>query len=303
MSHSSSSRPVTPNTASRRTSRRQSHRSSGVNLLSQSPKIHYPVDADNLPLESEANTEKFERLSDALEDLDANMTNLSSIHDAISNQFNESFASFMYGLSMTMWCVDFPGCPTREAWERLQARKEMDETIRTLSARVEAARLENTKLKQKLVEISKPGEGPKRPIGNTQRSATRVLSQSNQRNNRGNEDDSYVTNEGSFVVNPPNAPNLALAPAQRLRTTRLSRIPQPIKTASNRSSSPEVTVSSSKRGAGPNLNQPPRYMRGLFDTSNTAKFSSGNSQMRRSGGGISKSGTPSRRVDNRPRFR
>ena len=58
-------------------------------------------------------------------DIDLHMHDLCHIHDHISNQFNESFASFLYGLSMTMWCVDFPGCPSREQWEApISKRKE-----------------------------------------------------------------------------------------------------------------------------------------------------------------------------------
>ncbi|ABN64551.2 predicted protein [Scheffersomyces stipitis CBS 6054] len=315
---SSSSRPVTPNMNSRRSSRRQSRRSSGAYLLSQSPKIHYPVDVNQMPLESAANTEKFERLSDSLEELDANMNNLSSIHDAISNQFNEPFASFLYGISMTMWCVDFPGCPTRQAWERLQKRNEIDKTIRELNTRVSQAKEENESLKKKLVEISKP-EPLKRPqLSQSQPKANLQQSQfqSSSRAYRGtraprvpstlqrgrvNDEDSYASTEGSFVANPSTAGVNPTANApSRLRNSRFSRIPQPAKTA-NRSTSPEITVTSTKRTTGPNLDQPPRYMRGLFDSSNTTKHTSSTTSSR--SGAISKRQPGKSTLAARPRFR
>ena len=74
------------------------------------------------------NCGKFASLAESMETLDLHMHDLCHIHDHISNQFNESFASFLYGLSMTMWCVDFPGCPSREQWEALiSKRKEKKE--------------------------------------------------------------------------------------------------------------------------------------------------------------------------------
>lgn len=52
-----SSKPTTP-----RTDRRHLHRSSGVHLPSLSPKVHhYPIDADNLPMDS---TEIVEKITD-----------------------------------------------------------------------------------------------------------------------------------------------------------------------------------------------------------------------------------------------
>ncbi|ODV79190.1 uncharacterized protein CANTADRAFT_34211, partial [Suhomyces tanzawaensis NRRL Y-17324] len=252
-----SSRPVTPSSQAKR---RQLQRSSGLYLLTQSPKIHYPVDVEHTPMESAVNSEKFGRVSDAMEELDVNMTNLQLIHDAVALGFNESFASFMYGLSITMWCVDFPGCPTRKAWEELQEQKACKSRIDELQSRLRRKKEENETLKSKLETLSKPK--PKeatiiRPTRPPVRQRTKIQNTVSRPSvpaarPRPSDDDSYTTNEGSFVANPIDKRN------------RLSRIPAP-PVPTTRSRSPEV----SKRG--PNLNQPPRYMRGLFDSSNTAR--------------------------------
>lgn len=250
----SSSRPSTPNSQARKSSRRHLHRSSGVYLLSQSPKIHYPVDVDNLPLESATNTEKFERLSDAVDELDNYMVDLALIHEAISNGFNESFASFLYGLSITMWCVDYPGCPTRASLDRLQQVKQLDGRISALEQKVKEARAQNALLKENFSKLEKPSNEKKPYIpGRSRAPGSGVTIQ----NSNSHDDDSYITNEGSFVTNPANH--------------RMSRIPQPVKTSANtnRFGRQEVTVKSYNHRMGPNLDQPPRYMRGLFDRSNT----------------------------------
>ena len=40
-------------------------------------------------------------------DLEANMMHLQLMHESLS-RFSESFASFLYGLNMNAFCVDFP---------------------------------------------------------------------------------------------------------------------------------------------------------------------------------------------------
>ena len=220
----SSPRPTTPNSQKKRSGRRQLHRSSGAyNILPQSPKIHYPVDPDNLPLEAPGNTEKFELLSDALEELDVNMTNLQLIHEAISDGFNESFASFLYGLSITMWCVDFPGCPSRNQWEKLKLVEGLDDRILELAEKIRLHREENERLKNRLasnvvesteeVENHSDSHENRKPqhLHRVGKGLTRQVDEG---------DDTYMTNEGSFVVNP-SAPSA-------------TRIPQPVKTAPRR---------------------------------------------------------------------
>lgn len=196
-----SSRPVTPR-----------RRRPPTRLLLQSPKVHYPVDGASLPLESFLNLEKFARLSDLMDELYQNMTNLQQIHEVLSSNFNESFAAFMYGVSITMWCVDFPGCPSTTVWQQIQDNKEKQHRVENLKSRLERARLRNLDLRRRWLEVS--------------RVEKKIIREPVKRN---------------FI-----------------RENRLSKIPQ-------RPRKQEVTV----RGkVGPDLNQPPRYLRGLFDRSN-----------------------------------
>ena len=238
---SSSSRPTTPNTRLRTPARRHLHRSSGVyNVLPQSPKVHYPIDPDNLPLESQENTERFGMFSDALEELDLNMTNLQLIHEAISDGFNESFASFLYGLSITMWCVDFPGCPSRMQWERVKEIGGLDARIGELKDRIKAAREDNNTLKTTLSATKGPANSTKKtvPVLKIPKRVTKPPI--------GEPDDTYSSNDASFVLNPSNN-NRAL----HFKEAR-SGIAH------------STSLVSRNNGKTPNLNQPPRYMQGLF---------------------------------------
>jgi DASH complex subunit DAM1 len=49
----------------------------------------------------------FAELSDSMADLEANFMHLQLMHESLS-RFSESFASFLYGLNMNAFCVDFP---------------------------------------------------------------------------------------------------------------------------------------------------------------------------------------------------
>ena len=49
----------------------------------------------------------FAELSDSMADLEANLMHLQLMHESLS-RFNESFASFLYGMNMNAFCVDFP---------------------------------------------------------------------------------------------------------------------------------------------------------------------------------------------------
>lgn len=53
----------------------------------------------------------FAELSDAVADLEANMMHFQLMHESLA-RFSESFASFLYGLNMNAFCVDFQEvCP------------------------------------------------------------------------------------------------------------------------------------------------------------------------------------------------
>ncbi|KAI5965476.1 DAM1 [Candida theae] len=232
----SNSRPTTPIGDRRQSNRRHSRRSSGIPLPSPSPH-HYPIDPDNLPMDCPEITSKFRDLADGFEDLDVNVRDLNHIHDAVSNQFNESFASFLYGLSITMWCVDLPKCPSQKAWQRLQMRKKKKEHIAELRRKIEDAEKLNIELKEKLVKET-------RPVSQSRSSSARLPS-----SRRLHANDENAHPRGNAMRKPNST------------ATRVSRIPQPV-----RAYQPSIHSSSH----GPNLNQPPRYMRGLFDNSGAA---------------------------------
>ena len=49
----------------------------------------------------------FAELSDSMADLEANFMHLQLMHESLS-RFSDCFASFLYGLNVNAWCVDFP---------------------------------------------------------------------------------------------------------------------------------------------------------------------------------------------------
>ncbi len=87
------SRPSTPLRPSSRTSLRDSQTFTPKGGISA------------VPLESFEPA--FAELSDSMADLEANFMHLQLMHESLS-RFNESFASFLYGMNMNAFCVDFP---------------------------------------------------------------------------------------------------------------------------------------------------------------------------------------------------
>ncbi|KAF1984039.1 hypothetical protein K402DRAFT_298033, partial [Aulographum hederae CBS 113979] len=61
----------------------------------------------------------FAELSDGMADLEANFMHLQLMHESLS-RFSESFASFLYGMNMNAFCVDFPEAPIPESFKRLR---------------------------------------------------------------------------------------------------------------------------------------------------------------------------------------
>ena len=86
-----SSRPNTPLRPSSRSSLRdsQGHGASG---------------SSEFPLDSLQGA--FGDFADSMADLEANFMHLQMMHESLS-RFNESFASFLYGINMNAFCVDF----------------------------------------------------------------------------------------------------------------------------------------------------------------------------------------------------
>ena len=95
-----SSRPTTPLRQSSRSSIREAH-GYGANIGNAG----YNQPAIN------ALEPQFAELADSMADLEANFMHLQLMHESLT-RFSESFASFMYGLNMNAFCVDFPEvCP------------------------------------------------------------------------------------------------------------------------------------------------------------------------------------------------
>ncbi|KAI0443068.1 DASH complex subunit Dam1-domain-containing protein [Xylaria telfairii] len=65
----------------------------------------------------------FAELSDAVADLEANMMHFQLMHESLA-RFGESFASFLYGLNMNAFCVDFPEGPIPESFRRVRQNEE-----------------------------------------------------------------------------------------------------------------------------------------------------------------------------------
>ncbi|KAF4970384.1 hypothetical protein FSARC_2577 [Fusarium sarcochroum] len=91
-SRSRTSRPTTPLRPSSRSSFRESARGAGEN---------------DAPFPLNTFEPAFAELSDAMADLEANMMHFQLMHESLA-RFSESFASFLYGLNMNAFCVDFP---------------------------------------------------------------------------------------------------------------------------------------------------------------------------------------------------
>ncbi|KAI9707254.1 MAG: DASH complex subunit dam1 [Candelina mexicana] len=105
-----SSRPTTPLRPSSRSSLREGH---GLD-----PKSNAAL-SSLYPLEQVEPA--FAELSDSMADLEANFMHLQVMHESLA-RFSESFASFLYGLNMNAFCVDFPEAPIPESFSR--ARRE-----------------------------------------------------------------------------------------------------------------------------------------------------------------------------------
>ncbi|POR33958.1 Uncharacterized protein TPAR_05848 [Tolypocladium paradoxum] len=101
-SRARTSRPTTPLRPSSRSSLRDSARSAG--------------DGD-APFPLNTFEPAFAELSDAMADLEANMMHFQLMHESLA-RFSESFASFLYGLNMNAFCVDFPEGPIPESFRR-----------------------------------------------------------------------------------------------------------------------------------------------------------------------------------------
>jgi DASH complex subunit DAM1 len=69
---------------------------------------------------------QFAELSDSMADLEANFMHLQLMHESLS-RFGESFASFLYGLNMNAFVVDFPEAPVADSIKRYQKQQRQRE--------------------------------------------------------------------------------------------------------------------------------------------------------------------------------
>ncbi|PKY07332.1 hypothetical protein P168DRAFT_287828 [Aspergillus campestris IBT 28561] len=112
-----SSRPTTPLRPSSRSSFRDAHGYGG-----SIGHTGYSEPAINV-LEPQ-----FAELADSMADLEANFMHLQLMHESLT-RFSESFASFLYGMNMNAFCVDFPNAPIPESFRRAklaEAQKEAE---------------------------------------------------------------------------------------------------------------------------------------------------------------------------------
>lgn len=105
-----SSRPTTPLRPSSRSSLREAH---GYGHSISASGYNQPA--------INALEPQFAELADSMADLEANFMHLQLMHESLT-RFSESFASFLYGLNMNAFCVDFPEVRSdqryrRDSWE------------------------------------------------------------------------------------------------------------------------------------------------------------------------------------------
>ncbi|KAL2268465.1 hypothetical protein VTJ83DRAFT_3311 [Remersonia thermophila] len=118
----SRSRPTTPLRPSSRSSFRESARSS----VQGDRAATFPLNAFE---------PAFAELSDAVADLEANMMHFQLMHESLA-RFSESFASFLYGLNMNAFCVDFPEGPMTESFRRMKVKEEQQQEAQNGTARL-----------------------------------------------------------------------------------------------------------------------------------------------------------------------
>ncbi|KAI9881648.1 MAG: DASH complex subunit dam1, partial [Watsoniomyces obsoletus] len=82
------------------------------------------------PTELDALSDQFAELSDSMADLEANFMHLQLMHESLS-RFGESFASFLYGLNMNAFVVDFPEAPLSDSIKRWQKQQQQKEGLDT----------------------------------------------------------------------------------------------------------------------------------------------------------------------------
>ncbi|KAF3801076.1 DASH complex subunit DAM1 [Colletotrichum gloeosporioides] len=119
-SRTRTSRPTTPLRPSSRSSFRESARES----------VH---GGEPFPLNTFEPA--FAELSDAMADLEANMMHFQLMHESLA-RFSESFASFLYGLNMNAFCVDYPEQNLSDAQGSKRSRAQIQSEARVCRLQV-----------------------------------------------------------------------------------------------------------------------------------------------------------------------
>ncbi|EAA59918.1 hypothetical protein AN3710.2 [Aspergillus nidulans FGSC A4] len=140
------SRPTTPLRPGSRSSVREAH---GYDR--KISRVPYTQPAIN------ALEPQFADLADRMAELEANFDKLQLMHESLT-RFSESFASFLYGLNMNAFCVDFP-----EAEEEESAKgNEADMTFMTSDTTF----IEHPPSTVSTKQVPKPGTSRGRDCGN-----------------------------------------------------------------------------------------------------------------------------------------
>lgn len=233
--------PPDPSTPVKESNRRRLNRSSNVfNAFFPSPKPLYAQDV--LPLNTAANLARFEKLAQGMQHLQQNVKDLEKIHCALDGGFNEPFAGFLYGLLLNMFCSNYPACPSRELYEAIQRSTGALSQISSLEERIRLAKMRRSQLQQdvahktqelRALQARKP-HMIRKPLPAERHGSVFARPNVPQRHKKVvvARDDTFSTND-SFVETP----------------------------ITDRFLGPD---SASRRG--PNLNQAPRFMRGLFES-------------------------------------
>lgn len=98
------------------------HRLSRPSTIFPSPGLHYDIDAHTTPLDSF--TPSFSELSDSLVDLDSNIQQIQRVHESLTS-FNESFSSFLYGLQINAYTVEFNELPQLKNFKNDEIREKI----------------------------------------------------------------------------------------------------------------------------------------------------------------------------------
>ncbi|CAK7228347.1 DASH complex subunit dam1 [Sporothrix curviconia] len=199
-SRTRTSRPTTPLRPSSRSSFRESARDS---VLGDAP---FPLNAFE---------PAFAELSDAMADLEANMMHFQLMHESLV-RFSESFASFMYGLNMNAYCVDFPEGPVAESFRRAKQREEAAEAERATA------------------------------VGGTFRGSEKAASDPDG-------ETTFMTTDTSFIDNPPATGSRNSTRLQTPKPARVARAPGRGSTATRRGGRgvPGTRGAPSSRGGRP----------------------------------------------------